>query len=109
MTPNTWQHVVATWTGSPDAAEAAIYVNANLPVFDQATDGTGARRSDTGRDLTLGSKSSLDGGHDGVLDEIRISSVARSPDWIRAEYKSETDDFIAFEPEQPIACDVTDR
>ncbi len=33
---------------------------------------------------------------DGGIDEVRVSSVARSTDWNAAQYKSMTDDFILW-------------
>ncbi|MHC5115306.1 MAG: DUF2341 domain-containing protein, partial [Planctomycetota bacterium] len=35
----------------------------------------------------------------GVIDEARVASVARSADWIRAQYLSMTDAFITFTPD----------
>ena len=37
---------------------------------------------------------------DGKIDEVRISDIARSADWIKAQYLSMTDAFIAFGLEQ---------
>jgi hypothetical protein len=37
---------------------------------------------------------------DGIIDEVRISNVARSADWIKAQYLSMTDAFITFGLEQ---------
>lgn len=36
----------------------------------------------------------------GTIDEVRISTVERSPDWIAATYLSETDEFITKGPPQ---------
>lgn len=33
---------------------------------------------------------------DGIIDEVRISNMARSPNWICAQYLSENNDFITF-------------
>ena len=33
---------------------------------------------------------------DGKLDEIRLSSVARSEDWVAAQYASMTDSYVSF-------------
>jgi len=33
---------------------------------------------------------------DGAIDEVRISDVARSDDWIKAQYLSMTDAFINY-------------
>ena len=35
---------------------------------------------------------------DGIIDEVQVSSVARSADWITAQYKSTTDTFILRKP-----------
>ena len=37
---------------------------------------------------------------DGIIDEVRISNMARSPNWIFAQYLSENDDFIFFGNEE---------
>jgi hypothetical protein len=39
---------------------------------------------------------------DGTMDELRISSIPRSADWISAQYLSMTDDFITFGNEEII-------
>jgi len=36
----------------------------------------------------------------GQIDEMRVSSVARSADWISASYKSENDSFVSYGSEQ---------
>jgi hypothetical protein len=32
----------------------------------------------------------------GIIDEVRISNIARSADWIKAQYLSMKNDFITF-------------
>ncbi|MBW2094205.1 MAG: DUF2341 domain-containing protein [Deltaproteobacteria bacterium] len=46
----------------------------------------------------------------GVLDEVRISSTARSAAWIKATYTSLWDDLIAFGTEESsnIECDISE-
>jgi len=39
---------------------------------------------------------------DGIIDEVRISNTARSADWIKASYLSETDAFITFGEEETL-------
>jgi hypothetical protein len=39
---------------------------------------------------------------DGTMDELRISTIPRSADWISAQYLSMTDDFITFGNEEII-------
>jgi uncharacterized repeat protein (TIGR01451 family) len=51
--------------------------------------------------LSSGAEYSFGGG----IDEVRISAVARSPDWIAAQYKSMMDNLIAFGP--PVGAPLT--
>lgn len=41
--------------------------------------------------------------YNGVIDEVRISSVARSANWIAATYKSESDTLNTFSSEQAVS------
>ena len=70
----------------------------------QAIAGAGARLSDAGSNLAIGRKYGAADRFDGVLDELRISNVVRSPDWIRVEYKSATDSFVTYGAEELVDC-----
>jgi hypothetical protein len=77
LNPHQWYHVAATWDGST----AAIYIDG---VLDTATSMIGGLYSS--REITIGrnSHSLWDGGvatysFNGVIDEVRISSIARTP------------------------------
>ena len=37
---------------------------------------------------------------DGKLDEVRAAAVARTPDWVMGQYKSQADTLITFGPEE---------
>ena len=39
----------------------------------------------------------------GIVDEVRVSSVSRSDDWIAAQYLSMTNAFIVFGPEETVS------
>jgi len=41
--------------------------------------------------FTLGGLSNASDLHDGMLDEVRISNVARSADWILTEFSNQSD------------------
>lgn len=60
-----------------------------------ATTGTGLNASD----LDIGRREGSTY-FDGIVDEVRISSTARSAEWIEAQYKSMMDDFISFGGEE---------
>ncbi|MBA7673572.1 hypothetical protein ES703_81775 [subsurface metagenome] len=51
--------------------------------------------------MQLGANSEVSGREfEGTLDEVRISEIARSADYIEAEYLSMTDAFITYGPEE---------
>lgn len=82
VTDDTWYHVVVVAT----ASDFNFYVNG---VFDSTVAYTYA--GDNNVELTIGKGS---GNHfDGLIDELRISSVARSADWIEASYLSQLGGF----------------
>jgi len=74
-----WQHVAATYDGS----FIRLYVNG---VQTGSTPKTGNLQATT-RNVRIGGRdtSSLGEYYYGALDEVRVSAVARSADWIRAE------------------------
>jgi hypothetical protein len=41
-------------------------------------------------------------GWNGTIDEVRISSIARSADWIEAEYRTMTDTMLSYENEKTL-------
>jgi hypothetical protein len=87
ITIGTWHDYVGTYDGS----RWNIYLDGALVATSTSANGAQADATDT---LLLGTDSS-DGvifptdGLNGVLSEIRLSSIARSPDWIATEYNND--------------------
>jgi hypothetical protein len=44
-----------------------------------------------------------------VVDELRVSTVMRSEEWIRAQYASMTDSYLSFGPEEQMSYGLTRR
>jgi hypothetical protein len=82
-TKNAWNHVVYTADGN----KARVYINGQLAgsssSFVSAT--AAAATAYLGRDQAANSN-----GLNGILDEARISNIARSADWIVAEYNNQS-------------------
>ncbi|MBN1674645.1 MAG: DUF2341 domain-containing protein, partial [Kiritimatiellae bacterium] len=83
MVPNTWNQVVVT--ADRAAGSADLYHNG-------AFKNNGGIRTDFANNATLTMASVKTGGwlHNGTFDEMRISSVLRSADWIATEYASQS-------------------
>lgn len=87
-TTATHRYIVATYNGSAlklyiDGTEAASYNTSVAISTNSAT-------------LGIGRGSGGAYNWDGIIDEVRISSVGRSAAYVAASYKSESDDFTTF-------------
>lgn len=82
MANGTWYHIVGTY----DGATQKIYVNGALEASRARTGSV----SDYGQALAIG-KSGIDNNSnfDGAVDEARVSSTARSADWIKLCYANQ--------------------
>jgi hypothetical protein len=97
LTAETW-HMI---TGRYDGSTMRLYTDG---VQAGSMSKTGALRENSWETWAGNNPNNTDvaswGAMDGRLDEIRISSVARSADWLAAQYKSQTNSFNTFGAEQ---------
>jgi MSHA biogenesis protein MshQ len=92
-TTGVWSHVVArrdqnglrTWV---NGADSSTLPETDVPVSTNLTAKIGARPDATGF-------------FDGQIDELRISRTSRSPDYIRAHFKSTGDTYLTYGSEEP--------
>ena len=83
-----WHYLVATH----DGGWARIFVDG----FDLTSDPTASPLIASSQALHIGRVSGGGGNFMGDIDEVRISNVARSADWIAAQHRSMTDSFVTF-------------
>jgi PKD repeat protein len=77
-----WHHIVATYNGSV----TRIYVDG----FDEANSTTLAGEIHTSdSDLFIGTYEAIPQLFEGGIDEIRVSNIARSDDWIKTQYNNQ--------------------
>lgn len=107
LAQDSWTHVVAVYDGSAER----VYLNGLADTATQSV--SGAIDYGSSGDLTIGTRSATTpwNGWDGLLDEVRISTVARSADWIATEYTNQKlpGTYVISCPEtasgsQPSAC-----
>ncbi|MEQ8525855.1 DUF2341 domain-containing protein [Gracilimonas sp.] len=97
---NDGQDYYVTFTNSSTNGRT-IYIDGAQDV----TNGTAFNFTPNGDNLTL---SSGDFQFDGMMDEVRISNVARSADWIATEYSNQNapGSFISEIPDPPVLADI---
>ena len=96
-----WHYVVGTYDGTTQT----LYANStesNLVIVSMPTSGSIGTNN---IDLAIGENLWQTGRYwDGMIDEVRISDIARSLEWIEAEFKNQgsPSTFMSFGPEQQI-------
>ncbi|HEY4508763.1 MAG TPA: LamG domain-containing protein [Candidatus Paceibacterota bacterium] len=84
LSTSVWQYIVMTRNTSDDK----IYVYFNGVNEANATDTTTS--TPTYSAFNIGKQVNVDRPYSGYLDEVRVSSVARSTDWITTEYNNQS-------------------
>jgi predicted phosphodiesterase len=93
-----WYHIVGTYDRRGDKNNLVLYVNG---VSRDARTETAAIHT-SNDDIFIGQKSNRSQTFNGIIDEARISNVARSADWVQASYMtvSENDRFITYKTQR---------
>jgi len=101
LSNDTLYHVAVTWDGTLNTSGFLMYVD-GVEVSTGGGNGTGTALDDSGGDLWIGSRN--DGGRSilGFMDEVRMSSSVRAPQWIETEYNNQSSPaaFYALGPEE---------
>ncbi len=97
-TASTWSNIGLSWDGSDGSAGCEFYANGGAQAPGSWTLGSGARISDAGYQMVFGNTYTppINTPISGVLDEIRLSNVARSADWMMAEYLAQQGSHLSF-------------
>ncbi len=100
LTADNWYYIVGQWDGTSSSDSMRIYINGALISDNPSSVPNGINVAEV--EFTIGCKFSgttTNYEFHGRLDEMRISDVSRSADWIAAQYASMTGNFVSFGPE----------
>jgi len=92
-----WHYAVVVLTSADSSPSGTLYLDGNSVGTDTGTE-TG--RTPWNTNLRIGRTGAAQRYMDGILDEVRISNVARSPAWIKASYESGRDHLVDFGSEE---------
>lgn len=101
VSENQWHFVVMTFDDA-GTQSVRLFVDGSEVTYSSQTAGQGTIDSDQGGNLELGRSTVGNLYFVGDMDEVRISTIPRSPAWIRAQHLSMTDNFVTFGPQQVI-------
>jgi len=100
---NAWHHAAVVFTASSSASDPLMYID-GLPLtgISELVAPSGTMSSDAAFDLVMGNRQATDRTFDGLLDELRLSRVVRSPAWLLTQYRNQLDPaaFITVGPPQ---------
>lgn len=89
-----WFNATAVWTDTGGTGNQRLYVNS----VQQAATGNAACGMETSDTFAVGKNNGLHNSFfDGPMDEVRISNIARSADWISATYSTIRDTMNTFD------------
>jgi hypothetical protein len=98
-----WSYVAATGQGNLLGTTLNMFIDGKeIQAYLQRANGTGSLADDSANSLLFGCDppSTANRCHAGLIDEIRISNVVRSADWINAEYRSTNDSMATYGREE---------
>ena len=87
---DTWYHVTLTTDGTLNSSGVNIYID-GVALTTGGGNGSGSLFDDAGGDLWIGSRDTGDRTLRGTMDEVRMSNVVRSANWISASYLNQKD------------------
>jgi hypothetical protein len=89
ITLNAWHHVAVIYNKDSIANDAVFYIDGALATSVRIDTPSGSMLSDAANGLRAGNRAQLDRAFDGMLDELRLSSVVRSAGWIATGYQNQ--------------------
>ena len=84
-----WHNIIMTYSGSSSASGVQIYVDGKVETMTTISDNLGTNSIINSVPFTIGSRDSGGVLFKGSIDETRVSSIARSADWIKTEYNNQ--------------------
>jgi hypothetical protein len=88
---NLWTHIALVYNKDSSSNNAAIYINGTSVTPQELDSPSGPLDSDASSTLVVGNRTSADRSFAGLLDEVRVSSVSRSGDWLGTQYRNQSD------------------
>lgn len=85
-----WHHAAVVYNSSTPAMAPVVYIDGIPQTISVFTTPGATADSDAAVDLYIGNRAAGDRTFDGVLDEMRISSQARTAGWLATQYRNQS-------------------
>ena len=85
-----WNHVAVSYDGASTANTPTITINGVVQTVNLNHTPSGAYVSDAPFSLLIGNRETSDRAFDGIIDEVRVSRVARGAEWLLTQYRNQS-------------------
>jgi MSHA biogenesis protein MshQ len=102
ITFNAWQHVAVTYDKDSDANNPKIYINGASVAVSETDAPSAPLDDDKSFNLYIGNRADGARTFDGILDELRISTGARSDGWIATEVANQSNPSAFYTISDPL-------
>lgn len=93
MSLNGWKHLTMVYNNTAFPRVMRLYIDGNEAVGTQYAL-AGTLDNDSAANLYIGNQHDLTRTFSGYIDEVRVSGVARSADWIKTEYNNQSNPSV---------------
>jgi len=97
-----WHHIVVTYDNTVTSNNPILVLDGVSVAVSEASTPSGNRSDDSGSTLYLGNSAGSTRTFDGNLDEMRISTGARSLGWIQTQYRNQSDPATFYAVSAPL-------
>jgi len=91
LSANVWHQLTVVYNKDAATNDALLFVDGAAVTSTRFLTPDGPIASDAASSLVVGNRPANDRAYDGLIDEVRVSSVSRAADWILTQYRNETD------------------
>jgi hypothetical protein len=95
-----WYHITVTYDDTSDSNDPIIYINGVSQSITEDNTPVGSAQDDSVQSLLFGDFMGGGRTYNGTIDEIRLSNVVRSTDWIATEYNNQYDPDTFYSVEE---------
>lgn len=97
ITLNQWHHVAVVFNSDSATNTPIFYIDGNQVSATEEVTPLGNTLTDASIDLAIGNHvNGMNRHFEGEIDEVRIVDGAKSADWVRAQFQTETDGLITY-------------
>jgi hypothetical protein len=102
LAANVWHQVTAVYDKDSSANNAVLFVDGAAVTTTELESPTGPLDSDATSTLVVGNRPAGDRAYDGLIDEVRVSTVSHSSGWIGTQYRNQSDPSSFYTVSAPL-------